>query len=64
MYYMKFSEDHKGLSLGLLAVIIFGTTLPATRAALVAFDPLLVGIGRTFIAAFVAVVLLLVTKQK
>jgi len=45
------SQDFKGLILGLLGVIIFGLTLPATRIAVSEMDAVTVGLGRAIIAA-------------
>jgi len=53
------NSDTKGLLYGLLGVVLFGLTLPATRVSVVEFDPVMIGIGRTVIAAAVAVFMLL-----
>ncbi|PZV17007.1 MAG: EamA family transporter [Pseudanabaena sp.] len=52
-----------GLVYGFLGVIIFSVTLPATRIALTAFDPVFVGLGRAVIAAGLSLILLVATKQ-
>ncbi|WP_367871180.1 DMT family transporter [Luteolibacter sp. Populi] len=58
------STSSKGMAFGLLAVIAFSFTLPATRLAVAAFDPVAVGLGRAVVAAFPAAFLLLLTKQR
>ncbi len=52
-----------GLAFGLLGVLGFSLTLPATRLAVASFDPLIVGLGRSLVAACLAAPLLLVTGQ-
>ncbi len=54
----------KGLFYGLLGIIGFSVTLPATKLAVVAFDPLFVGLGRATVAACLAAPLLYFTRQK
>ena len=54
----------KGLFYGLLGIIGFSVTLPATKLAVVAFDPLFVGLGRAVVAACLAAPLLYFTRQK
>lgn len=53
----------QGFAFGLLGVTGFSFTLPATRLAVAALDPVFVGLGRAVIAACLAAVLLLLTKQ-
>lgn len=53
----------RGFGWGLLGVLAFSLTLPATRAAVASFDPFLVGLGREFVAACLAGPLLFFTKQ-
>jgi len=57
------SNEVKGQWLGLLGVAIFAMTLPFTRLAVREFDPLFLSIGRTVLAAAVALPLLLLTQQ-
>lgn len=52
-----------GLLYGLLGVIAFSGTLPATRIAVTNLDPTFVGLGRALVAALLAAVLLRITKQ-
>ena len=53
----------EGFAFGLLGVTGFSFTLPATRLAVAALDPVFVGLGRAVIAACLAAMLLLLTKQ-
>ena len=57
------SGSRAGLAFGLLGVIAFSFTLPATRLAVAAFDPVAVGLGRAVAAAIPAALLLFLTKQ-
>ncbi len=53
----------RGYLLGFIGVAVFSLTLPLTRLAVREFDPLFVSVGRTVVAALVAMPLLLLTKQ-
>ena len=57
------SDESKGMFLGLVGVVSFGLTLPATRFIIPYFEPVFIGLGRAVIASFVAAFLLIVTKQ-
>jgi drug/metabolite transporter (DMT)-like permease len=57
------SNESKGMLLGLLGVIAFGLTLPATRYVVPYLDPVFIGLGRAVLAAFFAALLLLITRQ-
>lgn len=57
-------DENKGILLGMLAVAAFGLTLPATKIALVHLDPFFIGLGRAVLAALVAAIILIATKQK
>ncbi|HML27288.1 MAG TPA: DMT family transporter [Hyphomicrobium sp.] len=59
---MKSSAD--GWSSGLIGVIIFSGSLPATRVAVTGFSPLFLTSARAVIAALLATALLLVLRQK
>lgn len=48
------ARQRQALLLGLLGVVIFGLTLPATRLAVADFDPLFVTAGRCIVAAVLA----------
>lgn len=56
-------ERGRGLAFGLLAVILFSITLPATRLAVGSLHPLVVGFGRELVAACLAAPLLYFTRQ-
>lgn len=56
------STDGKGMFYGLLGVIGFSLTPPATSMAVTYLDPNFVGIGRAMVAALVAGLLLLVFR--
>lgn len=53
----------RGWSSGLLGVIIFSATLPATRLAIIDFSPLFLTSARAFIAAMVAAAILKLFRQ-
>jgi drug/metabolite transporter (DMT)-like permease len=53
----------RGYVLGFVGVAIFSLTLPLTRLAVREFDPLFISMGRTVVAALVAIPLLFLTKQ-
>ena len=57
-------SQRAGLLLGLTGVVIFGLTLPATRAGLNGLDPWFIGLGRGVLAACAAAIILLATRQK
>ena len=59
----KLSRENLGLVLGFLGVLMFSATLPATRVAVQTMDPFFVGIGRSLLAAHLAVIALIVTRQ-
>jgi drug/metabolite transporter (DMT)-like permease len=52
-----------GLGYGFLGVFGFSLTLPATRAAVTDLDPNIIGLGRAIVAAFLAMLVLRVTRQ-
>ncbi len=52
-----------GFLLGFIGVVIFGATLPATRLAVVSFDPWFITFARASGAALLAVVLLAVLRR-
>jgi len=58
------SNRNLGLFLGLIGVIIFGGTLPATRIAVGVFDPWFVTFGRALLASIVAIVFLVCFRRK
>jgi drug/metabolite transporter (DMT)-like permease len=50
--------------LGLLGVIVFGLTMPATRAAVLELDPVSITLGRALLAAFLAAVTLAIARPQ
>ena len=63
MPYVATTADRRlGLWLGLLGVIAFSGTLPATRLAVAWLDPVFVGLGRALVAAALAAVVLAATR--
>ncbi len=58
------NQVNKGMSLGFIAVAIFSLTLPMTRLIVPYLDPIFIGLGRSVIAALVAVIILLAFKQR
>lgn len=57
------SDEANGVGYGLIGVIIFGLTLPATRVAVFELDPVFVGLGRTLIAALFAALILVAARE-
>ena len=57
------ANQFRGLAFGLLGVVGFSATLPATRLAVASFDPFFVGLGREIVAATFAASLLIWTRQ-
>jgi drug/metabolite transporter (DMT)-like permease len=57
------SREHLGLLLGFVGMVIFGGTLPATRIAVSAIDPLAVTALRTAIAGLCSLALLIVLRR-
>ncbi|MDB5621249.1 DMT family transporter [Tardiphaga sp.] len=63
MSFPVISREHLGLLLGLIGVIIFGGTLPATRIAVAYIDPLAMTALRTAIAGLCALALLVILRR-
>ncbi len=57
-------NETRGYLLGLVAVAAFAITLPATRIAVQALDPVFVGLGRALGAAVLAAVYLVLSRQR
>jgi len=57
------SREHLGLLLGVIGMATFGGTLPATRIAVSAIDPLALTSLRTAIAGLASLALLLVLRR-
>ncbi|MGG3557768.1 DMT family transporter [Peribacillus frigoritolerans] len=58
------TREKFGLFLGLVGVICFSLTLPATSIAVEYFGTTVVGLGRTVVAAILVAVVLIVRKEK
>ena len=58
------TREKFGLLLGLVGVICFSLTLPATSIAVEYFGTTVVGLGRTVVAAILVAVVLIVRKEK
>jgi drug/metabolite transporter (DMT)-like permease len=58
------SREHLGLLLGFIGMAIFGGTLPATRLAVTAIDPLAVTALRSAIAGLCSLALLIVLRRR
>lgn len=56
-------KETQGMLLGLIGVLCFSLTPPATRAAVIYFDPLLLTLGRAILAAIIAAMILILAKQ-
>ncbi|MFO1315239.1 MAG: DMT family transporter [Burkholderiales bacterium] len=56
------ADRRRGLLLGLVGVLAFSGTLPATRVAVTHLDPVFVGLGRAVVAAALAAAVLLATR--
>ena len=59
-----FSDATRGMLYGLIGVIAFSITLPATRLAVSVLDPVFVGMGRAVVAAVLAGIYLFVGKHR
>ena len=57
------TDSVRGALLGFLGVAIFSLTLPLSRLAVLELNPLFLSLGRTVVAGFVALPILLLTKQ-
>jgi drug/metabolite transporter (DMT)-like permease len=54
----------RGVFLGSLGVLAFSFTLPATKAAVADFDPVVVGLARAVVAGLLAAIVLRATKTR
>jgi drug/metabolite transporter (DMT)-like permease len=60
---MTSPREKFGLALGFAGVLLFGGTLPATRLAVVGFDPLFLSAARATIAGLAGLALLLIARR-
>jgi hypothetical protein len=63
MPFPSLSREHLGLLLGFVGMAIFGGTLPATRIAVSAIDPIALTALRTAIAGLCALALLIALRR-
>ncbi len=61
---LRWDAETRGLMYGLLGVIGFSLTLPATKIAVSFFHPVFVGLGRALVAAVLAAMLLLIRRER
>ncbi|GIN89836.1 hypothetical protein J22TS1_08870 [Siminovitchia terrae] len=57
-------KEKVGLLLGLVGVICFSLTLPATRIAVEYFGATVIGLGRTIVASILVILVLIIRKEK
>ena len=57
-------RQRQAVLLGLVGVVIFGLTMPATRAAVLELDPVFITVGRALLAALLASVTLAVARPQ
>ena len=57
------SDESRGLLLGGLGILGFSLTLPMTRLAVAELDPIIVGLGRTLLAAVLAALVLIIQRR-
>ena len=58
------AAEIEGMALGLLAVVIFGLTLPATRIAVREIDPVFATIARALLAAVLSAIVIFVMRSR
>lgn len=58
------SDEQTGLALGIMAITLFGLTLPITKLLIPIMHPVFIGLGRAALAGIVALIILLHVKQK
>jgi drug/metabolite transporter (DMT)-like permease len=60
----RLTRDQEGLLLGLIGVLAFSLSLPATKVAVPAFGPIMLSLGRAEFAAILAGVVLLARRER
>ncbi|MDQ2682430.1 MAG: DMT family transporter [Chloroflexota bacterium] len=60
---LNLSPDREGLLLGMIGVLSFSFSLPATKLAVAGFGPVMASLGRAEIAAMIAGTVLLVRRE-
>lgn len=58
----KSGRQRQAFFLGLIGVVIFGLTTPATRTAVLELDPLFITLGRALLAAALAAITLMIAR--
>lgn len=61
---MSRSKESTGFALGLLAMVLFGASLPAARISVLELDPFFVTVARAVVGGSVGLILLLVLRPK
>jgi drug/metabolite transporter (DMT)-like permease len=59
----RLTRDEEGLLLGLIGVLAFSFSLPATKEAVPAFGPIMLSLGRAEGAAILAAIVLLIRRE-
>jgi drug/metabolite transporter (DMT)-like permease len=59
----RLTRDQEGLLLGLIGVLAFSFSLPATKEAVPAFGPIMLSLGRAEAAATLAAIVLLIRRE-
>ena len=57
-------RQRQAVFLGLIGVVIFGLTMPATRAAVLELDPVFITLGRALLAALLAAITLAIARPQ
>ena len=57
-------RQRQAIFLGLLGVVVFGLTMPATRAAVLELDPVAITLGRALLAAALAAITLAIARPQ
>ena len=53
-------QINQGMLLGFSAVVLFSLTLPVNRLIVPFFDPVFIGLGRSVVAALIAIPILII----
>src|SRR5215813_10236825 len=61
---MTTSREKLGLLLGFFGMCLFAGTLPATRLAIIGFDPLFLTVARATLAGSAGLIVLIVTRRR
>jgi len=58
------SHEKLGIALGFIGMCLFAGTLPATRLAVIGFDPLFLTVARAALAGFAGLIVIVVTRRR